>query len=156
MAKIVKIDFYQLSSKNKQERDLFLCKLIEKVYLRKHKLYVHCEDQKEAELLDELLWTYKDTSFIPHNLIDEGPNEPPPIQLGYKNPPSHGDVLINLSNQVPEFHSRFKRVLEVFSSSDSSNQNKAIYQEHLKIYQQQNFEVTTHTINQEKKASSHG
>ena len=156
MVKIAKVDFYQLSpNTNQHERNLFLCKLIEKVYLRKHKLYIHCQDQQEANQIDELLWTYKDTSFIPHNLLGEGPSEAPPVQLGFDKTPTHNDVLINLATEIPEFHTRFKRILEIAINSDDVS-DTASHQEHLIYYQQQNFDISTHTINQEKKAHSHG
>lgn len=143
---MAKVDFYQLSSASRQNRNIFLCKLIEKVYLRKHQLYIHCQDQQEAQLLDELLWTYRDTSFIPHNLIGEGPNEAPPIQLGCNTPPAHNDVLINLAQEIPEFYKRFKRILEV---AENTEENKIRLQERLNFYQQQNFETNTHNITQD-------
>ena len=124
---------------------MFLCKLIEKVYGRKHQLYIHCENEQEAKYLDELLWTFKDISFIPHNLLGEGPNEAPPVQLGFNQTPRHNDVLINLASTIPEFHARFKRILEICSNSEA-DQTK--HQEHLSFYQQQNFDTQSHQINQ--------
>ena len=108
---------------------------------------------EEAQLLDELLWIFKDTSFIPHNLIGEGPDEAPPIQLGCTAPPNHRDILINLAEQIPAFSRQFKRVLEI---KTNSNEDEISYQQHLVHYQQHSTDITTHNINQEKKAHAHG
>ena len=69
-----RIDFYLLQDvadneeKASQSKYALACRLIEKAYLRGHKVFVFCNNRQEAETLDELLWTFKEDSFIPHNL----------------------------------------------------------------------------------------
>jgi DNA polymerase-3 subunit chi len=140
----MKIDFYILEENNQQAREFFACRLIEKAYARKHRVYVECNDKSHAEEVDDLLWCYKDESFIPHNIQNEGPIPPPPIQLGYAaEPRGFDDILINLSNKVPNFYQRFKRIIEIISNDEAI---KSQGREHYKYYRQQGFSIQTHQI----------
>ena len=112
-----KIDFYIISESDAKTRLLFACRLIEKAYHAKHRIYIHAETQNEAHQLDELLWTYREDTFLPHNLYGEGPEPAPPIQVGYgAAPEQQRDILINLNSHVPEFFVNFNRILEIVSS----------------------------------------
>ncbi len=110
-----KIDFYILAKSNEKARLHFACRLIEKIYKQNFSIYIHTQDTTHAHALDELLWTYRDDSFLPHNLIGEELYPAPPIQIGFTeaSPKKHRDILLNLSNQVPVFYAQFSRVLEL-------------------------------------------
>ncbi len=140
----LRIDFYLLEQHDPQARWLIACRLIEKAYIRGHTVYVHCDHQKDAETIDELLWTFKEESFIPHNLQGEGPKPPPPVQIGYgAEPKGFNDILLNLSRAIPEFHQRFKRVIEIVSGDE---QAKNLSREHYRQYRAQGYELFTHPI----------
>lgn len=100
---MIRVDFYSLS--DKEDKLNFCCRLIEKAYKQNHRLHVECQSQKAAFDFDDLLWGFKQESFIPHNLFGEGPTPPPPVQIGYQDKASTAyNVLINLSEQIPSFH----------------------------------------------------
>ena len=106
----IRVDFYLLASEQNDARWTVACRLLEKAYIKGHRVFVICDNQQDAELLDELLWTFRDDSFIPHNLQGEGPEPPPPIQIGYgKEPRGFNDILLNMTNSVPSFYNKFKR-----------------------------------------------
>jgi DNA polymerase-3 subunit chi len=140
----IRVDFYLLESDKPEARLLIACRLLEKAYIRGHKVYVLCNNQHDAELIDELLWTFKEDSFIPHNLQGEGPEPPPPIQIGYGNEPrGFNDILLNLSDQVPSFYTRFKRVMELVSNVEvQKEQSRVNYRE----YRAKGCELNTHPI----------
>lgn len=138
------IDFYNLSNTDLQAAYQYICRVIEKVYQRGHKVYVHASSLQEAHQIDEMLWTFKESSFIPHNMLGEGPDQAPPVQLGFnETPASHRDVLINLSSEVPDFYSQFKRILEVVPNIEETKQaaNKR-----LSYYQEKNYQTNNHEI----------
>jgi len=136
-----KIDFYILSEGNCLQ---LACKLIEKAYKNRHRVYVHTENETVAHQLDELLWTYKEESFIPHNLYGEGPDPAPPIQIGFANTPEkHRDILINLSNEIPGFHKQFARIMELVPNS-STIQERA--RENYRIYRSNGYDIQTHKL----------
>ena len=146
----VRIDFYLLASDTSYTRWFIACRLLEKAYLKGHKVYVHCDNQQDAETLDELLWTFKEDSFIPHNLQGEGPSNPPPIQIGYdKIPRGFNDILLNMSREVPNFFTRFKRVMELVSNIEAE---KELSRAHYKLYRAQGCSLHTHSIEQLTKA----
>src|SRR5580704_7975288 len=97
-----RIDFYIIEEANPSARLRLACRLIEKAYKNKHRVYVHADSKAQAHQLDELLWTYREDSFLPHNLYGEGPEPAPPIQIGFDaTPDKHRDILINLSKTIP-------------------------------------------------------
>lgn len=139
-----KIDFYILPEAHVNARLQFACRLIEKAYKQKHRIYVHAEDRAMAHQLDEMLWVYRDDSFLPHNLYGEGPDPAPPIQIGFNTvPEKHRDILINLNQEIPEFHHQFARLLELIVN-DTAAQEAG--RERYRFYRTQNYEINTHKL----------
>ncbi len=141
----IHVDFYLLQDKagsdgtspttTNNTKALFACRLIEKAYLLGHQMFVHCNNQQDAETLDELLWTFKEGSFIPHNLQGEGPDKPPPIQLGYEfEPRGFSDILLNLADAVPAFFHRFSRVMEIVPHEEQAKELSRIHYREYKAY----------------------
>jgi len=52
------------------------CEIAEENYARGRKLQIIALDQGQAERLDDLLWTFKPDSFVPHGLWAGSPDEP--------------------------------------------------------------------------------
>jgi DNA polymerase-3 subunit chi len=139
-----KIDFYLLEETREVDRDRFACRLIEKVYKQNRRIFIYVSNEQAANALDELLWTYRDDSFLPHHIQGEGPNPPPPIQIGFNTPPAgERDILLNLSNSVPEFFTRFSRVLEIVPNDPTA---KEILRKLYREYRAKGFEITTHQL----------
>lgn len=140
----IRVDFYLLSANEPQARWSVACRLLEKAYQRGHSIFVFCDNQQNAQQLDELLWTYKDDSFIPHNLQGEGPEPPPAVQIGYGSEPrGFNDLLLNLATSIPPFYSRFKRIMEIVVADDAA---KEISRNHYREYKAQRFDLHTHQI----------
>lgn len=52
------------------------CEIAEENYARGRRLQIIALDQEQAERLDDLLWTFKPDSFIPHGLWAGSPDQP--------------------------------------------------------------------------------
>ena len=98
----------------------YSCRLVRKAYRSGATAVVTAEPELLLQL-DQLLWSYSGTEFLPHC----GSNSPAttmtvtPILLVEQldvHPP--GSVLINLGPQVPGGFERFERFIEVASSSE--------------------------------------
>lgn len=140
---MTRVDFYILPEQTQEARFGFACKLIEKAYRRGHKIIVHA-DEAEAFEIDELLWTYKAESFLPHNIVGEGPNVPPPIQITFNEQPGrHHDLLINLANNVPGMFNRFNRVIEIV---DQDETRKNLSRENYKFYKSHGCQLHSHDM----------
>lgn len=122
-----RVDFYLIPETGAQSRLLFACRLLEKAYGQEQPVYVHLPNAEKARFFDQLLWTYRDDSFIPHHLIEEDRlHLNSPILLGYqREPKTQADILLNLGEEIPAFHEQFKRVLEILTrETDLQTQNK--------------------------------
>lgn len=139
----MQVDFYILETGNAQQSLFYACQLIEKAYQDQQKVYIHANSKEEAERLDNLLWTYKEDSFLPHQIYQET-DFPPPIQIGTGNPPSdQQDLLINLNHLIPNFYTQFKRVIEIVFADPQVQQ---LARERFKQYRDQGCLMNTFKI----------
>lgn len=137
----IRVEFYLLDDTAEQAPWLLACRLLEHAYHQNQSVYVFCNNQQETEYLDELLWTFKEDSFIPHNIQGEGPEPPPPIQLGFKPATAtFKDVLLNMTPQIPDFYQQFRRVIEVVSTDETQKQQK---RDSFRLYRQAGCELYT-------------
>lgn len=142
---MTKVDFYILENTQPQERLRFACRLAEKAWQQGHHVYIHTVDAAEAQRMDELLWTFRDGSFVPHQLIGDEPlDETAPIHIGHGAEPHHHDtVLINLADEVPLFFSRFERVAEVIGGDEP---HRALGRERFRFYKERGYALEHHAI----------
>lgn len=138
-----KADFYLLDTALPRDVMQFACRLVEKAWRQRHRIYCHMADTADAHALDEMLWTWRDDSFLPHNLYGEGPEPAPPIQIGTGvQPAGHTDILINLSQQVlPDWHTQFTRILEIIPADETA---QASARERYRQYREKHYPLQTH------------
>lgn len=112
---MTRVDFYILPDETAEDRQAFACKLIQKTSKMGHRIYIHCDSEADAHAMDKLLWSFQETSFIPHRLLQSEDNDNDSlIDIGFgESPGNHHDLLINLTQSVPNFFSRFERVAEI-------------------------------------------
>lgn len=140
----MKVDFYVLEA-NRQKSLFFACRLIEKAYAEEQKVFIYTHSAEEAEQMDNVLWTYREDSFLPHNMYDPSDVFPPPIQIGFADevPAQQQDILINLNKTIPPFYHQFKRVIEIVFSDPLMQQ---LARERYKYYRDQGYELSTHKL----------
>ncbi len=116
------IEFHILESQADEKAYLQLIgQQVQNLYRQSKKIYVHAESKEQAEAIDEWLWTQELDDFIPHNLVGEGPNKAPPVQIGYQEPPDNQhDCLINLSAEVQSFFSYFLHCFELVPNQEEA------------------------------------
>lgn len=139
-----RIDFYILTTDGTTSRLAFACQMIEKAYRNHHRIFVHTDQSAVGHALDELLWTYRADSFLPHHIQGDGPKPAPPIQIGIQTQEtSERDILVNLSDTIPSFFTQFSRVIEIVSSDEATQSTK---REHYRQYRAQGHNITTHKL----------
>lgn len=139
---MTQVDFYILDESAPRSRALFACRLAEKAFGLGHRVFMHVPGEGAARELDELLWTYRDRSFIPHALAGEDPAAPVHIGGGAE-PAGDYHLLINLGAQVPGFVERFERVAEVV---DGDAARKAEGRERFRFYKDKGYPLETHKL----------
>ena len=103
-----------------------------------------CNNQEDALLLDERLWTYKEDSFVPHALEWENLEPTPAIQIGCDLPAnSTVDLVLNLASSTPFCSPNLRRIMEIVPADDAA---RALSRDHYRIYRSHQFELHTHTI----------
>lgn len=137
---MAKIDFYIIQETEKNLVFRFVCHFIEKAYAKHPSVYVHLDHLSDVHLLNELLWTFHDISFIPHSIV--GNKENAPIQLGYQQKPKNiTDILINLSSTIPDFYSEFNHIIEIVPEIEDWKKNSRLK---FQTYKQNKHEIQTH------------
>ena len=109
---MTRVDFYILEDVALGALQRFACRLASKAVTGGHQVVLHNEDEQRARELDELLWHYPDRRFVPHVLQDQA-DVAVPITLTWSEPVRYDGVLFNLTSTVPEFFTRFQRVVEI-------------------------------------------
>src|SRR6185312_11767294 len=100
------VDFYVLAGSDARARLRLACRLAEKAYQSYPRVLVWADDGADLANFDELLWTFADRSFVPHELYRDAEQwrEVPVLLASPAQPvaPAAFDVLINLGATVPE------------------------------------------------------
>lgn len=142
---MTQIDFYILPDDTVVEPLRYTCRLIEKVYRLGHGIYVHCIDANQCQQIDEMLWQMDEASFIPHtNLGSSNTEDNSPILIGWQTPPDHhGEVLVNLAGEIPNFFSRFRRVAEIVPGR---TEERTKSRQNYRFYKERGYPLNTHNI----------
>lgn len=141
---MTRVDFYLLQTADAAEKPRLACKLAEKAFMRGVQTYIYTADAAASAALDDLLWVYAPGSFVPHARHEAGANADAPVVIGHVAPPeSLHALLISLANEVPEFFSRFERVIEVVANDDA---DKARSRERFRFYRDRGYPLHTHNV----------
>ncbi len=139
---MTKVDFYVLPEATSDARWLFACKLAEKVQRMGMRVLITVDSEADARKLDELLWTFKPESFVPHQLINGG--KPAPVEITFGDQAGdHQGLLLNLSNTIPAWFSRFERVSEVVIQEQ---QMLATSRERYSFYKSRGYPIETRKL----------
>ena len=138
-----RIDFYVLSDRVRNGRLLLACRLAEKAYGLGHKVYIHADTREQAEQLDELLWTFREGSFVPHAVCPVPEDDLSPVLIGWEaqTPGRVTEVLINLSHEAPEFFERFERLAELVDQDTLQNSRKRF-----RLYREMGYSPQSHRL----------
>ena len=115
-----RVDFYILEEPSPSGRLKVACKLAEKAYLAAQTVLVWHTDPAELRAFDEMLWTFNDGSFVPHEALPaNGSLSESPVQLSSGVALSANvDIVINLAPDLPPFLPRTRRVAEIIDGDD--------------------------------------
>ncbi len=114
------IDFYILSTTSEQDRYQFVCKLAEKIFRQKQKAFFLTPSIEDSENLDDLLWSFRPTSFIPHQIIQNNTHSLFD-QLLISNqdiPDNWSGILVNLTQQLTPNIEKLTRIIEIINNNE--------------------------------------
>jgi DNA polymerase-3 subunit chi len=139
---MTEVDFYLLQKQQASDRTDFACRLADKAFRRGHQIYLHTQDRAAADSLNQLLWSFRPGSFLPHGLLGEDNSDSIAIGWG-EDPGAQHDLMINLDLSVPAFIGRFKRVVEVVVQEPAIRDP---LRESWKHYKHYGYPITQHNL----------
>ena len=140
-----RVDFYVLAQADERARQMLACKLAEKAWRLDNTVYIHASSRQDAEHVDQLLWTFRDGSFVPHGLAGRNDGtESSPIMVGADDDGvDPRDLLINLCDEIPAFAESFPRVAELVTSDESC---RLASRKRYATYRAKGHELNTHNL----------
>lgn len=147
-----RVDFYVLPTSEPAARLRFACRLVEKAWLRRHRVRVQLDPGGDLEAFDGLLWTFSDRSFVPHHRQGDGASPPAPAPApvvladGDAADPGDGDLVVNLAGAMPPGLERWERVAEVV---DADDERRRLGRERFRQYRERGIQPQTHDMKDE-------
>jgi len=121
---VERADFYVLEGTDSRARWRFACQEIEKAFLAEERVLVWLDSDAEVAAFDDLLWTFADRSFIPHEPLgaDSDWEESPVLLSAGREPATAPQVIVNLAAAVPPGLERVTRVVEIVDADPARRQ----------------------------------
>ena len=141
------VDFYVRSETSPDALENFACRLVETVWQRGHEVLVLAATDTAARRLDDLLWTFREESFVPHRRIGAdaaaaaGPVSEPVLVGTPGTWNGDLDVLVNLTATVPGEADRAARIAEIVPAAGAG---RDAGRERYREYRSRGFELRTH------------
>jgi DNA polymerase III subunit chi len=117
-----RVDFYVLEETAAAARLRLACRLAEKAYLASQRVLIWHRERAELEALDELLWTFADGSFVPHEWLTSNSQTAAeaPVLLSAGEPPAGAcDFVVNLAPDPPPFLKLTRRIAEIVDADET-------------------------------------
>ena len=147
-----KASFYILHKNEQKAYDFYVCHVIEKAYLDGYCVYVNVDSLEEAQNFDIKLWTFRDISFVPHEIYSQNSNYcgSTKVFIGFRCVPllksnnnKNSIFLVNLSVEPPEFYKQFDNIIEVVHNNEELKKHS---RKKYVFYQKENLQIETINI----------
>jgi DNA polymerase III subunit chi len=140
---VQRADFYVLEGSDSRLRWRFACQEIEKAFHAEERVLVWLDNDADVAAFDDLLWTYADRSFIPHEVIgpDSDWDDSPVLLSAAREPSSAPQVIVNLASTAPPGLEHATRIVEVI---DADAARRQAGRERFKHYRTLGVEPVTH------------
>lgn len=138
-----RVDFYLLSDAGDLARWRYACRLAEKAAELRHRVFIRTGSGSESARLDDLLWTFSDKVFLPHEVATAPSHPLVHVTVNDQSPSAPVDVLINVSAQALQAVPAAARIAEVVDGDEAA---KRAARERYRFYRDQGCTLETHNI----------
>jgi DNA polymerase III subunit chi len=140
---VARAEFFILDGSDQRARWRFACQEIEKAITAEERVLVWFDSDAELAAFDELLWTFADRSFVPHEPL--GPEssweETPVLLSAARLPAAAAQLIVNLAAGLPGGIDQALRIVEIIDSDPARRQaGRARF----KQYRERGIESVTH------------
>ena len=135
---MARVDFYLCQEGNLSRAMDISCRLCEKAFRSGLGIHVQCADESQTQAMDQLLWSFSSTSFLPHSphdgtcLIEINATPQRPCKL-----------LVNLAGEWLPQAQQYQRVAEVVTS-DAAAVDDA--RQRYRQYRKLGWELNNHKV----------
>ena len=138
------VDFYVMSDPAPDAHLRYACRLAEQAVDLGKCVFIRATSGDEAKRIDDLLWTFGDRSFLPHEIATAASPSHPRIRIliGDSPPKSFRDTVINLSRDTPVDDS-IQCIVELVPNEP---ERKGLARERFKQYRTRGIEPVTHNV----------
>ncbi|MFT5111236.1 MAG: DNA polymerase-3 subunit chi [Parasphingorhabdus sp.] len=139
-----KVDFYLLASPVANGSARLACRVIEKAWSSGHSIALCVNDADQAMAMDDLLWTYSQSTFIPHSLVHLNTQDPVLIFTDLPDlSQAKETIVVSMRTEVlpPSFLSH--RIADIIGDSDVE---RSAARQRYKHYRDHGIEPGTHKI----------
>lgn len=134
------VNFYKLSG-DFDAALVLACRLTEKAFQQGLQVLLHTPDEATSRRLDELLWSFKPSAFLPH-AVEATPVSDIAISHG-DDPGEHHGILINLADEAPGWFSRFEKTIEIVYDEQQVIDSK---RERFRFYKSRGYPLQYHDL----------
>jgi DNA polymerase-3 subunit chi len=143
-AQATRVDFYVIDEASPAQRLRLACRVAEKAYLANQSVLIWHTDAQELKSLDDMLWTFSDRSFVPHEMLAApGTREAPVVLSAGTTPALSIDLIINLASEVPPFLDQARRIAEII---DGDETRRLAGRARWSAYRERGLQPTHHSI----------
>src|SRR2546430_10500736 len=94
-------------------------RVLERACAQGHRIVIRAASSERVEHLNALLWTYDDTSFLPHGSARDGNPASQPIWLSdHAENPNEASMLVLIDGLAAEDLASFARCVDLFDGND--------------------------------------
>jgi len=140
---VARAEFFILEGSDQRARWRFACQEIEKAFNAEQRVLVWFDSDTELAAFDELLWTFADRSFVPHEPLGPASSwEETPVLLSAAGVPATApQLIVNLSAGLPGGLEQALRIVEIIDADPARRQaGRARF----KQYRERGLEPVTH------------
>lgn len=132
------VRFYHLT---KSPFEKALPQLVEKIYKQDKRAVIQVGSEERLKSVDNFLWTYSQSVFLPHGTEADGRPEEQPVWITLKDEnPNQSEVLILCDSTNSDHVKDFNICCEIFDGYDDQAVSNA--REKWKSYKEQGFQVS--------------
>ena len=126
---------------NVANKNRVVCDITEKEYESGNKAVIYVADEKEGKILDDMLWSWKQSTFIPHNFsesLQTAEKDPVIISTNISDSINY-DTLILVQPTEPDICRIYKKVIDF---AEKYNPTKLeTDRKRYKLYRDQKFKL---------------
>jgi DNA polymerase-3 subunit chi len=140
------VSFYVLSDGTPDAHWRQACRLAEQAVDQGQRVFVRVDSNDDAKRMDDLLWTFGDRSFLPHEILAPQANAPSHpgmrVLIGHNAPTDFRDLVINLGSDAL-LDSSFPSIAELVPVDD---ERKRLARARFKVYRDAGLNPATQNL----------